>query len=39
LLDVSSRADKIRKHYEQFPDHPAAFDKWVNEVRPLWAAG
>jgi flavin-dependent dehydrogenase len=36
LLDVSSRAERIRKHYERFPDHPAAFDQWLDGVRPLW---
>ena len=36
LLDVSSRADKIRQHYEQFPDQPAAFEGWLDGVRPLW---
>ena len=36
LLEVSSRADKIRQHYEQFPDHPGAFEAWLDGVRPLW---
>ena len=36
LLDVSSRADKIRQHYEQFPDQPAAFEAWLDGVRLLW---
>jgi digeranylgeranylglycerophospholipid reductase len=36
LLDVSSRAAKIRDLYERFPEDPAAFETWWAQVRPLW---
>jgi hypothetical protein len=28
LLDVSSRAAKIRAWYERFPEEPAGFEPW-----------
>jgi digeranylgeranylglycerophospholipid reductase len=36
LLRVSTTADRIRKHYEQFPENPGEFDAWLAGVRPLW---
>jgi hypothetical protein len=39
LLEVSGRAGKIRELYERFPEHPAGFESWVAEARPLWGEG
>ena len=36
LLAVSSTADKIKKHYQQFPEDPAGFEAWLAQVKPLW---
>jgi hypothetical protein len=39
LLDVSSRAGKIRALYERFPQQPAGFEEWVAEAQALWGEG
>jgi digeranylgeranylglycerophospholipid reductase len=36
LLRVSTTADRIRKHYEQFPEDPVEFDTWLAGARRLW---
>ena len=36
LLRVSTTADRMRKHYEQFPEGLAGFDAWLAGARPLW---
>ncbi len=36
LLDVSSRAARIKSLYQRFPADPAGLDAWVAEVKPLW---
>lgn len=39
LLEVSSRAARIREHYEAFPESPDGLEAWVATVRGLWDAG
>jgi digeranylgeranylglycerophospholipid reductase len=36
LLEVSSRAARIRERYEAFPESPDGEEAWVASVRPLW---
>ena len=38
LLEVSSRAARIRERYEAFPESPDGLEAWVASVRPLWDA-
>jgi hypothetical protein len=36
LLDVSSRAGKIKALYRQFPESPVEFEAWLTEAKTLW---
>jgi digeranylgeranylglycerophospholipid reductase len=39
LLEVSSRAARIRERYEAYPESPDGLEAWVAAVRPLWEPG
>jgi hypothetical protein len=36
LLAVSGLAGKIKQHYGQYPEDPAAFPEWERTARALW---
>lgn len=36
LLDVSTRAAKVKALYQRFPEDPQGFAAWVAEAKPLW---
>jgi flavin-dependent dehydrogenase len=36
MLNSMKIAAKIRKHYEEFPEHPRDFDQWVEKAEELW---
>lgn len=37
LLAVSGKANKIKAHYQQFPEEPEGFAAWERTARALWA--
>ena len=36
MLKYMTISDKIRKHYEKFPEKPEYFDEWVQKAEELW---
>ncbi|MFW9929010.1 MAG: NAD(P)/FAD-dependent oxidoreductase [Candidatus Thorarchaeota archaeon] len=36
LLQANGLAGKIKKHYENYPENPKDFEKWVQETENLW---
>ena len=39
LLEVSSRAGRMRERYEAYPETPEGLAAWVASVGPLWSDG
>ncbi len=36
MLKYMKISDKIRKHYEKFPENPEYFNEWVQKAEELW---
>ena len=36
LLQANGLAGKIKKHYENYPENPKNFGKWVEKADFLW---
>ncbi len=36
FIKVNGRANKIKKHYQKYPENPEDFEEWVQKANELW---